>query len=125
MENLKIKGRIWIETDTGLKIGWGRAKLLEQIHQSGNMVDAAKILNIPYRKAWQLVKEMNANSLTEIVTKEVGGKFGSKSVLTDYGKNILKQFKIAEESFAKFSLKEIKNTIEYDESSCFSRREKL
>lgn len=33
MESLKIKGRIWIETESGLKIGIGRARLLEQIDE--------------------------------------------------------------------------------------------
>ena len=37
MENLKVKGRIWIETSTGLKIGFGRALLLEQIDILGSI----------------------------------------------------------------------------------------
>ena len=45
MENLKIRGRIWLETESGLKIGVGRARLLEQIHLLGSIAEAAKILN--------------------------------------------------------------------------------
>ena len=44
MENLKIRGRIWLETESGLKIGVGRARLLEQIHLLGSIAEAAKIL---------------------------------------------------------------------------------
>ena len=86
MESLKIKGRIWIETESGLKIGIGRARLLEQIDELGSITEASKILEIPYRKAWGIVREINANSSKEIVIKEAGGKSGGKSSLTDYGK---------------------------------------
>lgn len=47
MENLKIKGRICIETESHLKIGSGRAELLEQIHRLGSISKAVKTLNIP------------------------------------------------------------------------------
>lgn len=111
MENLKIKGRIWIETESGLKIGIGRARLLEQINQLGSITEAAKVLKIPYRKAWGIVKDMNANASEEVVAKEVGGKSGGKSSLTVYGRKILQKFKIAEEGFMKFSQEEIKDYI--------------
>ena len=55
MENLKVKGRIWIETSTGLKIGFGRALLLEQIDILGSISEAAKELKMPYRRAWGIV----------------------------------------------------------------------
>ncbi|WP_336703244.1 molybdenum transporter [Chryseobacterium indologenes] len=103
MENLKIKGRIWIETGSGLKIGVGRARLLEHIHQLGSIAEAAKALKIPYRKAWGIVRDINANSSSEIVIKEVGGKSGGQSLLTDYGKRVVEKFMTAEESFMKFS----------------------
>ena len=107
MESLKIKGRIWIETESGLKIGIGRARLLQQINDLGSITEAAKVLKIPYRKAWGIVKEINNNSSREIVIKEVGGKAGGKSSLTDYGKLIVQKFKTAEECFIKFSQDEI------------------
>ncbi|EFK34139.1 MULTISPECIES: hypothetical protein [Chryseobacterium] len=44
MESLKIKGRIWIETESGLNIGIGRARLLEQIDELGSITEASKIL---------------------------------------------------------------------------------
>jgi len=111
MENLKIKGRIWIETESGLKIGIGRARLLEQINEHGSITEAAKVLKIPYRKAWEIVKDMNANASEDLVIKEVGGKSGGKSSLTGYGRKILQKFKIAEEGFMKFSQEEIKDNL--------------
>ncbi|WP_404986343.1 winged helix-turn-helix domain-containing protein [Chryseobacterium sp. M5] len=109
MESLKIKGRIWIETESGLKIGIGRARLLEQIDELGSITEASKILKIPYRKAWGIVRDINANSPKEIVIKEAGGKSGGKSSLTEYGKKIVEKFKTVEECFMKFSENEIFN----------------
>ena len=83
MENLKVKGRIWIETSTGLKIGFGRALLLEQIDILGSISEAAKELKMPYRRAWGIVRDINQNYDKEVVVKEVGGKSGGRSVLTE------------------------------------------
>ena len=59
MENLKIKGNIWIETESGLEIGAIKASLLEQIDLLGSISEAAKKLDIPYRRAWGMIQEMN------------------------------------------------------------------
>ena len=107
MENLKIRGRFWLETESGLKIGVGRARLLEQIHLLGSIAEAAKILKIPYRKAWGIVRDINANSSGAVVIKAAGGRSGGQSSLTDYGNLIVEKFKTAEESFIKFSQEEI------------------
>lgn len=106
MENLEIKGRIWIETSNGLKIGKGRALLLEQIDLLGSIAEAAARLNIPYRRAWGIVRDINKNSPKEIVTKEVGGKDGGRSRLTEEGKQIVEKFKLADECFKRFSKNE-------------------
>ena len=106
MEDLEVKGRIWIETSSGLKIGSGRARLLAHIEEYGSIVEAAKILNIPYRRAWGIIRDINNNASKIVVVKEVGGSEGGKSVLTDYGKKIVDLYQRAEESFIKFSTRE-------------------
>ena len=40
--NLKIKGNIWIETDTGLEINAAKALLLEQIDVLGSISEGAQ-----------------------------------------------------------------------------------
>ncbi|MCJ8154561.1 LysR family transcriptional regulator [Chryseobacterium sp. SSA4.19] len=107
MESLKVKGRIWIETESGLKIGVGRARLLEQIHLLGSISEAAALLKIPYRKAWGMVQDINTNAFHEIVRREAGGKSGGQSFLTDYGKLIVEKFKTAEDYFTQFSEEKI------------------
>ena len=50
MENITINGHIWFQTASGLRIGEGRAKLLEEIENSGSISEAARKLEIPYRR---------------------------------------------------------------------------
>ncbi len=101
--NLKIKGNIWIETDTGLEINAVKALLLEQIDVLGSISEAAKVLNIPYRRAWGMIQEMNRNSSFEIVAKEAGGKAGGHSILTEEGRDILQLFKDVNDSLKQYS----------------------
>ena len=100
---LKIKGNIWIETDTGLEINAVKALLLEQIDVLGSISEAAKVLNIPYRRAWGMIQEMNRNSSFEIVAKEAGGKAGGHSILTEEGRDILQLFKDVNDSLKQYS----------------------
>ena len=101
--NLKIKGNIWIETDTGLEINAAKALLLEQIDVLGSISEAAKVLNMPYRRAWGMIQEMNRDSSFEIVAKEAGGKAGGHSILTEEGRDILQLFKDVNESLKQYS----------------------
>ena len=99
METVTIKGHIWFQTETGLRIGEGRAKLLEQIDLSGSISEAARQLKIPYRRAWG----MDNNAKEPLVIKEVGGKDGGRSILTQEGKKIVALFKKVDQCFKNFS----------------------
>ena len=103
METVTIKGHIWFQTETGLRIGERRAKLLEQIDLSGSISEAARQLKIPYRRAWGMVREMNNNTKEPLVIKEVGGKDGGRSILTKEGKKIVALFKKVDQCFKNFS----------------------
>ena len=109
MENITINGHIWFQTASGLRIGEGRAKLLEEIENSGSISEAARKLEIPYRRAWGMIKDMNTNAKESLVIKEVGG------ILTEEGKRIVALFKKINKCFKEFS---------EDESSRISGGEK-
>ncbi|MGM5629454.1 LysR family transcriptional regulator [Apibacter raozihei] len=102
MENLKIEGHIWLETSAGLKIGKGRALLLEEIDKTGSIAAAARNTNIPYRKAWGMIKELNKGNTQPLVIKSVGGREGGGAVLTHEGKKILAEFKRIDQQFFLF-----------------------
>ncbi|WP_420535706.1 winged helix-turn-helix domain-containing protein, partial [Acinetobacter pittii] len=56
-QNLKLQIRILLEQN--IAFGPGKADLLEAIERTGSISQAAKSMNMSYRRAWQLVDTMN------------------------------------------------------------------
>lgn len=99
---MQIKANIWIETDEGLIIGKGRAFLLEKIAETGSIAEAARSMDISYRKAWAMVKDMNNNVSVPLVEKISGGKNGGGTVLTEEGKKMIVRYKEVNRNFDMF-----------------------
>lgn len=107
MADIKIEGYIWLETINGLKIGKGRAKLLNYIDETGSIAAAAREIGIPYRKAWGMVQEMNVFSNSPLVVKNLGGKNGGGAFLTIEGKKIVEEYKKINDQFILFKKNKI------------------
>jgi molybdate transport system regulatory protein len=102
---MKTQGNIWIELQHGVKVGKGRADLLEKIRETGSIAEAARVLGLSYRKAWAMVKEMNAGGSLKIIEKSAGGKHGGGARLTAEGEKILAAYRKLTLDFEKFRLK--------------------
>lgn len=90
--NFKIKSRIWIEQDDKEFLGEGKVQLLKAIEETGSLSQAAKSINISYKKAWHLMDAVNKSSKKPITVKSVGGKGGGGTSLTPYGKSLIGVF---------------------------------
>jgi len=88
----KIKSRIWIETGDRVLIGEGRVSLLKAIDETGSLSKAAKLLNMSYNKAWNLIDSVNKTSDKKVTINSVGGKGGGGAKLTPYGKSLVTAF---------------------------------
>ncbi|MFI7883763.1 winged helix-turn-helix domain-containing protein, partial [Acinetobacter baumannii] len=64
-QNLKLQIRILLEQN--IAFGPGKADLLEAIARTGSISQAAKSMNMSYRRAWQLVDTMNQCFETALV----------------------------------------------------------
>jgi molybdate transport system regulatory protein len=89
---LKIKSKIWIETEEGVLISEGRIQLLKLIETTGSLNKAAKAMHISYQKAWKLVDASNKASKTPLIETQVGGNNGGGTILTPYGKLLIESF---------------------------------
>jgi molybdate transport system regulatory protein len=89
----RLTGRIWLEKDGELYLGWGRVMLLERIDQFGSMFKAAKSMNLGYRNAWLWVEAMNRLAPAPLVEKAVGGAGGGHARLTDEGRKAIDRYK--------------------------------
>ncbi len=87
-----IRIRFWIDETEGPFLGTGRVILLERIKEKGSITNAAKSMKMSYRKAWQLVEDMNKRAKSPLVEKILGGKNGGGAILTKAGEEAIEQF---------------------------------
>lgn len=89
---MKIKSKIWIETDEGILISEGRVKLLKLITETGSLNKAAKAMELSYQKAWKLIDASNKAAKHPLIETQVGGNKGGGTVLTPYGQTLIDAF---------------------------------
>lgn len=79
-QNLKLQIRILLEQN--IAFGPGKADLLEAIARTGSISQAAKSMNMSYRRAWQLVDTMNQCFETALVETQTGGTHGGGAAIS-------------------------------------------
>ncbi len=87
-------------------MGWSVDKpailLLKALERTGSINSAAQSLGIQYKSAWQKLDQINNLLPYPLVEKRTGGSGGGGSVLTEEGKNLLKQADALQKEFAQF-----------------------
>ena len=96
------RGRIWLEKDGELYVGWGRVILLERIDTFGSIAAAAKSMRLGYRNAWLWVEAMNRLAPAPLVEKATGGVGGGHARLTEEGRNVIAEYKELRARFQEF-----------------------
>lgn len=91
-EDVRIKGRLWLEKNGETWLSWGRVVLLERIRETGSIAAAARSMNMAYSHAWSLVAEMNRLAGRELVGRSFGGKHGGRAWLTPGGEAAIARF---------------------------------
>ena len=97
-----IGGRIWLEKDGELYMGWGRTILLEKIDNLGSIAAAARSMKLGYRNAWLWVDAMNRLSPTPLVENATGGAGGRHARLTEEGRKAIREYKQLRTRFQNF-----------------------
>ncbi|QTE34913.1 winged helix-turn-helix domain-containing protein [Mucilaginibacter sp. P19] len=100
--SFKLNGRIWIEMDEEKVLGHGRVELLERIHASGSIRQAALQMKMSYKQAWDLVNHMNDGFKQPLVISKRGGKGGGVALLTPFGLEVIGEFKDLQQKFSQF-----------------------
>lgn len=97
----RLNGRLWIEADERF-MGVGRLELLRHIQALGSISKAAQAMNMSYKRAWDLVKSLNAQARAPLVLTQTGGKHGGGTEITPTGEQILQEFSELQERFQAF-----------------------
>ena len=93
MKHSKLKLQLRILLENEIAFGPGKADLLEAIQRTGSISQAAKSMNMSYRRAWQLVDTMNQCFKTALVETQTGGTHGGGASVTALGQNVLQHYK--------------------------------
>lgn len=96
---MQPKFNLWIEKDGVVVLSAWRVTLLETIEASGSISAAAEKLNLPYRRAWEKVQEIEEGLGKKVVDTAVGGKGGGGARLTPAGRKAIEQFNRFSEGF--------------------------
>ncbi|HQS02034.1 MAG: hypothetical protein B7Y07_02695 [Halothiobacillus sp. 24-54-40] len=106
----QIHARLWlIGTDQKSYLGVGKVRLMELISELGSISQAAKTLNMSYKRAWTLIEEVNQIGPKPYVIKEVGGSGGGHANLTEAGLHAIAQYRELEKEFTVFIAQRTQN----------------
>ncbi|GMO29491.1 MAG: hypothetical protein Ta2F_04900 [Termitinemataceae bacterium] len=76
--------------------GPGMVKLLEYIHETGNVRSACETMGMSYSKGWKLLRALETYLEYPVTVRQQGGKGGGEAHLTKQGESFLKRYKAFE-----------------------------
>jgi molybdate transport system regulatory protein len=82
-----------IDLDTEGRIGPGKIQLLEKIHACGSISAAGRAMDMSYKRAWDLVDEINRICRHAAVARQTGGKNGGGAILTPFGLSLVARYR--------------------------------
>lgn len=92
----EVKSKLWLEMNGQPLFGQGRMHLLKAIEKHGSINQAAKEMNISYRKAWGFIKTMEDRLGMKLVECHAGGRHGGGASLTPEVKEFLDKYDLIE-----------------------------
>jgi molybdate transport system regulatory protein len=82
------------------RIGPGKIQLLEHIREHGSISAAGRAMEMSYKRAWDLVDEINRICRQSAVEPQTGGKNGGGAVLTPFGISLVRRYRKIERDAA-------------------------
>jgi len=96
-----------IDLDPEGRIGPGKIRLLENIETCGSISAAGRAMDMSYKRAWNLVDEINRICGRAVVERQAGGKNGGGAVLTPFGVSLIARYRKIERVAAGAARKEL------------------
>ncbi|MCL1861335.1 MAG: TOBE domain-containing protein [Proteobacteria bacterium] len=99
LPKMEVHGRFWIERGPRAFLGRGRVDLLEKVNASNSIAEAARQLGMSYKTAWDMINAMNNLADQPLVVRVKGGRQGGGTVLTDYGQQVIANYRAMEQEY--------------------------
>ena len=99
---IELDGALWLQKAEQKFLGGDRITLLAKIDELGSITRAAKAVGISYKNAWDMVNMINNLADRPLVERLTGGRGGGGTTLTDYGKEVIRQFGVLQEEHRRF-----------------------
>lgn len=88
--------RFRLVLDAHCALGPGKIDLLEAIEATGSITAAARAMRMSYKRAWQLIDDLNHCFATPLVSASKGGEHGGGAQLTQMGRSVLAAYRAIE-----------------------------
>jgi len=88
--------RLRVDFATLCCVGPGKIALLEAIHRTGSLSQAARDLGMSYRRGWQLLWSLNTSFRVPIVVTATGGRGGGGARVTPFGRELINRYRAFE-----------------------------
>jgi len=96
--------KIWIEKKGISILGPGRIEILEAIDKTSSLTKATRNCHISFKKGWKLINDISQHLEQPVIISERGGKGGGgKTILTEYGKKLVRQYRSIQEKLISFA----------------------
>jgi molybdate transport system regulatory protein len=89
---MEPKVNLWIEIDDQVVLSRWRVELLTAIAETGSISSAADRMEVPYRRAWQKIHEMEERLGTSLLETQTGGSGGGGARLTQAAQDYMARF---------------------------------
>jgi molybdate transport system regulatory protein len=106
MSSLRV--RLRVDFGDNSAVGPGKIALLERMRETGSLSQAARDLRMSYRRAWQLLDNLNHSFREPVVHTSIGGKNGGGTAVTPFGISLVTAYReleqdIMEQATSKFA----------------------
>ena len=98
---------IRIDLADDARIGPGKIQLLENIETCGSISAAGRAMDMYYKRAWDLVDEINRICRQAAVERQTGGKNGGGATLTPFGATLVARYRKIERDAMSAARKEL------------------
>jgi molybdate transport system regulatory protein len=96
-----------IDFDDDSRLGPGKVELLESIAACGSISAAGRAMDMSYKRAWDLVDEINRMCGQAAVARQTGGKHGGGATLTAFGASLVERYRRIERAAAAAARKDL------------------